>query len=49
MADSEIVQFWYNTKAGLLAIIIQFLKEVCSHSKRASVSVGRPFIDTAIR
>ena len=27
MADSEIVQFWCNTKARLLAIIIQFLKK----------------------
>ena len=45
MADSEIVQFWYNIKARLLAIImIHFLKKVCSISKPAIGSVGRPFI-----
>ena len=45
MAVSEIVQFWYNTKVRLLAIIIQFLNKVCSISKPASRSVGRPFND----
>ena len=28
MAELEIVNFWYNTKARLLAIIIHFLKKV---------------------
>ena len=40
MADSVIVQVWYNTKARLLAIIIQLLKKVFVQSLSLRVDLS---------